>query len=174
MAKPMVTAAAKLALENAWDGLLPIDPREIANGILVSGRADDYYPIHVEAIPDLEYSGEAFFDDARQRFVCRFKSSEYPTRNNFTIAHELGHIILGHVNKGERPRRDTRVRMFSNDSKEVDANQFAAELLMPKKEILTAVDRYDSLDKVARIFQVSSTAMSYRLKNLGLLSVEFA
>ena len=42
---------------------------------------------------------------------------KYLPRLNFTIAHELGHIVLGHKNDGR--------------SEQFEANKFAAELLMP-------------------------------------------
>jgi Zn-dependent peptidase ImmA (M78 family) len=62
---------------------------------------------------------------------------------------------------------------------EVEANAFAAELLMPRqfieKEIDAAVSRHGTLHRDALIaelskkFKVSPEAMSYRLSNLGVL-----
>lgn len=171
MAKKEVRKAAKLALEVAWNGQLPVDPRRIAESLLVSDGGE-YYPIHLDGDKNLGFSGEAFFDKDFKRFVCRYKATELSIRSNFTIAHELGHIVLGHVNQGERPRRDTNVQIDNLDPVEVDANQFAAELLMPESLVRTAVERYNSLKTMAEIFDVSTTAMYYRLKNLNLLNTD--
>lgn len=169
MAKEEVRKVAKLALEVAWNGQLPVDPRRIAGNLLVSDGGE-YYPIYLDGDQNLGFSGEAFFDEENKRFVCRYKATELPVRSNFTIAHELGHIVLGHVNQGKRPRRDTNVQIDNYDPVEVDANQFAAELLMPESLVRTAVERYSNLKTMAEIFDVSTTAMYYRLKNLNLLN----
>jgi Zn-dependent peptidase ImmA (M78 family) len=59
--------------------------------------------------------------------------------------------------------------------REREANAFAAALLMPKQLIRAAIDRAhfdlgddESLDALARMFDVSRQAMAYRVANLGL------
>src|SRR5689334_16313131 len=62
-----------------------------------------------------------------------------PVRQNFTMAHELGHLLLHdqeqlHVDRGSflvRLRND--VSSKGTDEAEREANFFAASLLMPKK-----------------------------------------
>lgn len=101
------------------------------------------------------------------------------TRKRFTVAHELGHFSL-HDD-------EVHVDQFRNDQssegthvKEVEANAFAAELLMPEDEArrlvvpmsMLALDFHaeQALDKTARHFGVSRDALTWRLVNLGLLS----
>jgi Zn-dependent peptidase ImmA (M78 family) len=65
------------------------------------------------------------------------------------------------------------------DSEEIEANQFAAELLMPKDFVVTeiqkALKKHETHDgdtiigELAKAFDVSTQAMEYRLKNLGFL-----
>jgi Zn-dependent peptidase ImmA (M78 family) len=65
------------------------------------------------------------------------------------------------------------------DSKEIQANTFAAALLMPADWILKEVGRLrarspvpsddELVARLGRKFRVSREAMSYRLGNLGLL-----
>lgn len=105
------------------------------------------------------------------------KQSE--NRQRFTIAHELGHYVVHHsdwhVDKGKS------IKIYNRDSKsssgeyleEIEANQFAAELLMPKENIdrfmakqkITIFDE-DSIEKLAEFLKVSIQALSIRLAKL--------
>lgn len=71
------------------------------------------------------------------------------SRQRFTIAHELGHLILHRgrplvVDSVRVNLRDSRSSM-ATDLEEIEANSFAAELLMPRDLVLRhfreAVDR---------------------------------
>ncbi len=53
-----------------------------------------------------------------RRAVILLGPSERPGRRRFTLAHELGHVLLEHDGDG--------------DAREREANAFAAELLMPR------------------------------------------
>ncbi len=96
--------------------------------------------------------------------------NDLPTRQRFTIAHEIGHAVL-HSTEAE-PFVDlyrSSVSSLGTNQLERDANAFAAELLMPE-DLLT---RYCDLievnpDELAAIFQVSPQAMRNRLNNLRL------
>jgi Zn-dependent peptidase ImmA (M78 family) len=102
--------------------------------------------------------------------------SHAPVRRRFTIAHELGHFLL-HDGISSHYDRDYKVNFRSAESsqatntQEVEANFFAASLLMPRK-FLDADDAVDQLDSdigVARLaerYKVSRHAMSLRLVNL--------
>lgn len=115
-------------------------------------------------------------------------NSEHPkTRQRFTLAHEIGHLLLHegeplHVDS-DTPgfsvnRRDQRSREGS-DVTEREANHFAAELLMPatflEQDIGNAesVDLLDTketiLDDIAKKYGVSVKALTFRLANLGLI-----
>jgi Zn-dependent peptidase ImmA (M78 family) len=123
----------------------------------------------------------------KDRTVIGVNSSHPRTRQRFTIAHELAHLALNH--KGELfvdqtvksqstvIRRDG-VSSQAVDRAEIEANRFAAELLMPEALIVEAVRQrqekrpdYPSnflIDDLARAFEVSPQAMEYRLTNLGI------
>jgi Zn-dependent peptidase ImmA (M78 family) len=62
------------------------------------------------------------------------------------------------------------------DAKEIEANQFAASLLMPAKLVRAHAARFgkgplleDEVRHLAREFEVSEQAMTIRLTNLGLI-----
>ena len=101
-------------------------------------------------------------------------------RQRFTIAHEIGHFLL-HEDEGLHLDRAAHFRLRSDlasqgtDSAEIEANGFAAEILIPgsilQREMLRA-EALDVLDddflmKLGRRFGVSTQAMMLRLTNLG-------
>jgi Zn-dependent peptidase ImmA (M78 family) len=130
--------------------------------------------VKVEFAPfDDELSGMAFIKDGVP--AIGINSLHRPNRQRFTLAHELAHIVLHpdqlgkavHVDKGSL-RRD-RVSAEGSDLLEIQANVFAAELLMPE-ELLSAVldEKFDLedpqvLETLANKFRVSLTALQHRL-----------
>lgn len=83
-------------------------------------------------------------------FVIKLPFYSSPLRDNFTVAHELGHYLI-HYN-GEENVTYTR---YGTDSKEIEANRFAAAFLMPKNEFLEArKELNDSVSLLAARFQV--------------------
>jgi ribosomal protein L37E len=99
--------------------------------------------------------------------LVNYKKVRYPfqkssdRRLNFTIAHEIGHIILEHllIAKDEKDENNER------DMDEQEADEFAARLLMPGKLICTC--NYYSLDAVSSYMNVSNTALKVRLRLMG-------
>lgn len=154
-----VTAAS--LLNSHWDGRLPVDVASIARAM----------GIRVEASRSLGASG--VIENTAMGAVIRYSTTESPVRQRFTIAHEIGHFALGHLNSAGKMFRDTPEN-FSNGAapEERQANAFAAQLLMPEKVVKFAVNErgFNTLKSLANVFDVSEVAMKYRLVNLGLLS----
>ena len=89
-----------------------------------------------------------------------------PTRQRFTYAHELGHAIL---HEGENIIDYRSNLELPGDRKEVEANKFAAELLMPEGEFREVWQtRRANKTRVAAHFGVSEQAVGIRVSNLGL------
>jgi Zn-dependent peptidase ImmA (M78 family) len=113
--------------------------------------------------------------------VIGINSTHAPTRQRFTVAHEIGHYVMHAGQPMFVDRFVTRVNWRNGESnkEETDANQFAAELLMPRdfvaREVERAVGKRRSIDaqmlavRLAHLFNVSQQAMEYRLANLGVL-----
>jgi len=107
-------------------------------------------------------------------------------RQRFSIAHEIGHFFLRHqFESGEHVHVDRGYRISHRDQhsstgtnlKEVEANQFAASLLMPAPLLMEStkgleIEEFNDehVTKLASIFRVSEQAMTIRLSVLGLLS----
>jgi Zn-dependent peptidase ImmA (M78 family) len=149
-------------------------------------------PIAVEAIagarsvevvkqrfPDGDVSGMLLREP--EHVVIGVNSAHGVGRQRFTIAHELGHLEL---HRGRRLILDVPVRVdyrdrtssLATDREEIEANRFAAALLMPEAMVISAAREADArvledlVPLLAKRFQVSIEAMSYRLINLGLIS----
>lgn len=98
-------------------------------------------------------------------------------RRRFTIAHELGHLALGHLHGGEVVVDET---VRGRSPREREANAFAAGLLMPEAGVKGGWERLrhrlgkrplpiDWIVWLAASFGVSDQAAAYRLANLGLI-----
>ncbi len=129
---------------------------------------------------DNELSGMAFIKDGTA--IIGINALHHPNRQRFTIAHECGHLVLHreqvtrevHVDKAFPMLMRDAVSAASVDPMEIEANLFAAELLMP--EYLLAGELGDStfdidddaaVTALARRFRVSMSAMQFRLGNLS-------
>lgn len=88
----------------------------------------------------ISYSEEAFRDGAHR--IIAYNQDKSPLRIRFSLAHELGHHILGHKN-------ETR-------HNEIEANFFAGNLLAPRMAIYYA--RCQNARDVSFIFQISEEA----------------
>jgi Zn-dependent peptidase ImmA (M78 family) len=95
---------------------------------------------------------------------------DHPVRQRFTVAHEIGHHVLGHTQYGRRFRDNPENYSMSSLPEEREANSFAAELLMPlsQLEYMLYVQNVDDISQLAEIFNVSEIAMAIRLRNLGV------
>lgn len=119
--------------------------------------------------------------------------NEFEPRYRFTIAHELAHFNL-HLRDGlPQGYKDDDLTMFRKEDnwnkEESEANGFAASLLMPGDLIIkniyniysgifndsnvgsngASIKKGDLVRRLSIVFNVSSTAMEYRLINMGIL-----
>jgi Zn-dependent peptidase ImmA (M78 family) len=127
----------------------------------------EHYQLTLEQAKFQQYSVGGAFD--REKKTIYLAVDESPIRQAFTIAHELGHLIL-HKKKQDLFFRH-QVKEFNGDSKEDEreANWFAASLLMPKEMVVKTWNEYKSIELLAQYFGVSRQAAFWRVKNLGLL-----
>jgi len=154
---------ARDILREHWNGSIPVDPGKIAESLGVR-----VVPVGTLLTP-AEYSG--YFKRSDPELggpVIRYNRNDPLVRKRFTVAHEIGHFVLGH---NDAPR-DTPENFSASttDSRERSANQFAAELLMPENAVRQAAmgGRFSSVEELADVFKVSGLAMSFRLTNLKL------
>lgn len=135
-----------------------------------------------------ELSGFLLRDIKSNRAVIGVNDTHSSNRKNFTIAHEIGHFLLheGDVIHIDRGNAGFRMKLRSEEASkgtevdEIEANLFAAELLMPinflEKDLaqLGNLDLQDErvereLTILAKKYQVSNQALTFRLINLGFI-----
>jgi Zn-dependent peptidase ImmA (M78 family) len=158
----------------------------------ILGRYGYGVPIDIEAIVkaegillqkenlEAEVSGMLVIKESQT--IIAINEKHALTRQRFTIAHEFGHYVLhrslSNVFFDEslvffRDRESTTGTKYQ----EIEANNFAAELLMLRKHLaLKPLDAFDEADnsgicQLAQEFGVSTQALTIRLTKLGLITV---
>lgn len=149
-------------------GQVPVDVAKIARELGAT--------IHEEPVED-NVSGFLAWKNGRP--VIGVNGCHSQNRQRFTIAHEIGHILLHpqlnlHIDDtfAVKLRSDKSRRGEGNDEKE--ANIFAAELLMPITRLMEdakrigVIDVHDEqrIERLAKTYKVSTQAMAIRLQQL--------
>lgn len=151
----------------------PIPVEKIAESL---GARLVYEPSHEG---EEEVYGMLYRDEGQP--VIGVNSTNHIHRQRFTIAHEIGHLLCHegkiYVDSPTIRYRDSKSSL-AIDKEEVEANGFAAELLMPQdflKRSLQSIgkkkieDRHKITEKLSKEFKVSVQTIEFRLKNLGIL-----
>jgi Zn-dependent peptidase ImmA (M78 family) len=156
---------------------MPIDVRMLAES---AG-----YRVAFRYFDDADISGTVM-QGADGKVILGINTLHAPVRQRFSIAHELGHAQL-HLSQTDTlfvdpPAgvlfRDSRASL-GEDPREINANQFAAAVLMPRnmvhealKSIAKSSTRFtieEAVGRLAKQFDVSIQAMKYRLVVLGYI-----
>lgn len=155
----------------------PIPIEDLARGLGIL--------VHYEPF-DGDLSGILLRDE--DRTIIGINSRHAGVRQRFTVAHELGHFLLHagnkvHVDREFRVNFRDATHTTGSASEEMEANRFAAALLMPESLMREAFRRKTSngfdplgdddesdevIQKLAREFKVSNQALLIRLGELGL------
>jgi Zn-dependent peptidase ImmA (M78 family) len=162
---------AKELLEKSNIRKAPVPVEKLASALNAIVR---YQPF------DGDVSGLVHNQDSQA--VIGVNSNHAETRQRFTIAHEIGHLLLHH---SESLHVDNQLRSVVNfrdevsslgvDDSEIEANQFAAELLMPEEFILrdlkeiSATEPEAAVEELAQRYRVSIQSMAIRLSKLGFI-----
>lgn len=146
-------------------------------------------PVNVEKVAE-KLSATVLYDDLEDEvsgFLLKEKGvatiavnqHHHANRQRFTLAHECGHLVL-HADQGDRLWVDKAYFFRDANSStgdqlaEIQANRFAAALLMPEELIRSALEDaaiISDIDifRLAVRFEVSEQAMTLRLISLGLI-----
>lgn len=102
--------------------------------------------------------------------TIRISPSDTPERKRFSIAHELGHLIMDHVESIQKVCSDQDMMSWYNNDKETQANFFASELLLPKKLVEKRCDvskaNFKPIIQIAKDFRTSLTATAIKFVRL--------
>lgn len=178
-----IESRAATVLRQAGALSAPVDLHKVAAHLKVE--------IHEQTLEDVVSGVLVIQGDERHILVNR---THHPNRKRFSIAHELGHLVLHHE-RGDRLFIDKHLSIYqrvgsatspayqqpgasTTPADEKQANQFASALLMPREILLFATkdkDHWDELDiaTLASQFGVSEQALTIRLRQLGILDSVF-
>ncbi len=158
---------------------VPVDVNQIAEFLNLK--------INYEMNFDDTVGSISFCDEGAVININQFENTFEP-RRRFTLAHEIGHYCLHRSSERTKFVDDRKTMSRSGsywDVYESEANNFAAELLMPKKLVVEkgreVINSYlttnnvkimparQFIENMSSLFQASNPAMEYRLRNLGFI-----
>jgi len=111
---------------------------------------------------------------SRDGYILKVNASHHPVRQNFSCAHEIGHILLDelakqHLSSGTDFRGISQV---TGKTKERLCDIAATELLMPapvfSKYLVDFGLCIDSVERLAHIFKVSIPAAAIRVQEIDI------
>lgn len=147
---------------------------QAAMELLIETGAEGIYPFPFDDVVDKIGYNLAFFNPSektkemsgavdRTNKIILINKKESTKRQFFTIAHEIGHIRL-------HPDNHVDFRTPLNTPEEAEANEFAANLLMPAPKFIEIYNQLaGNIFDVANFFFVSTLAAQIRARKLGLV-----
>lgn len=166
--------------ENGFEVNPPIDVEEIVR----------YLNVDYANTPDFrkfKVVGSISLIDGKPKIWVNPMENSMLERKRFTIAHELGHLMFNHLSSIKQNIDDDIISLNRDDNwdeLEMEANGFAAQLLMPANIVKEELEKYiadyrrethqtpsndDKVVALSAVFNVSRAAMEYRLSKLGEL-----
>lgn len=146
---------------NAWDFLIKNNINEYPLSINKIIKQNNWYLVDYQVY--CNYKGKDIFEliskfpdaftvqDKNNNFLICFNTQNNKQRIRFSIAHEIGHIVLGHL--------------YKNEKLEKEANMFASRILMPM--LLIKELGITTPEELANICDVSIEAATFRFKRFN-------
>jgi len=142
----------------------PVDISGLAKAMGVNVWESDVLPGDV--------SGQILLDPLNggsEGYSILVRSTDSYVRRRFTVAHELGHFVLHRTSIGSLFSEDNLYRSGLPNQLEIEANRYAANVLMPVRLVRQHIEAYGpDVAKLAQAFEVSEAAMKIRLEGLFL------
>ncbi|CAK1941526.1 HTH-type transcriptional regulator / antitoxin HigA [Vibrio crassostreae] len=162
---PMSTKTPEDVIAIAKRNEITTNPLDLSSLCHVLGIGIQFVPLENNISGRLHHDGN--------RWIINVNSLHHQRRQRFTIAHELGHYFL-HRNSQEKYEDATFHRGKQYSLKELEADNFAGALLMPKAEFKDFVRSYSNkIDDIAEHFGTSSVAIKKRADVIRSNSYEF-
>ena len=117
-------------------------------------------------LSDLTKQTDGFCLYSSGRYYIFYDDTMPRARQRFTVAHEIGHIMLGHIGNGQCTRIN-REPATDDAPEETQANQFAARILAPAW-VLHSIHAFTPAE-IADACEISMTAASFRAQRMELL-----
>ena len=156
--------------------------RALIRGFLKKNNLYDSYPVNLNKIADI-VGASIFFHYLPEKisgFVLQGNNKDYPYiigvnkskhyhHQRFTIAHELSHVILRHIERKKSLMDSSNIYNLSFIDKgiEREANIGASELLVPTDKLKKILFNNFSIETAAKFFMVSKKVIEYRIKEVN-------
>lgn len=156
--------AWRVILECGIDSL-PVKPSDVCRhyGWILSDYRDGAGSIQVLGLSELMEQTDGFCTVTKKHTYIFFDSSLPVGRQRFTVAHEIGHQLLGHVGPG-MATVENRDPTGSEREEERQANQFAARLLAPAC-VLHALGAVTA-EEIRQLCGISQQAAEFRAERM--------
>lgn len=155
----------KIARDKAWGTLikckihtLPLNLAQISNYYNIT-------TIKYSQSNNKTLTGDGFSTKINRKLIIYYNDIDYPVpRQRFTIAHEIGHCLLGHTKENVNTFRYNSEADDYKNIKEIQANVFARDLLMPAT-VLHSLN-IKSCEDISKLCNVSLQSAKIRYKRL--------
>ena len=156
-------AAWRILLDCEIDQL-PVDLNNICKQLSLHARSYTAVRNQFGRLPEQCAEADGMIYVLHGEPVLLYDDAAAAGRARFTVAHEIGHLVLGHVDDALPLHRSN---ISSTDPRERAANQFAARLLAPAC-VLWGLDLHTP-EEIAAACNISITAASFRAERMETL-----
>ena len=155
--------------ENRRSGMFATNLEEILDKLHIQAYYADMSEVFPDTLNARDNISACIINNNEERIIY-INKCDGPRRQRFSVAHEIGHYILQHLEEsgGEILYRNERATL-GIDSREISANRFASSLLMPKYLVEIMYNRGFTVEMMADAFLVSNQVVTYRLQQLKLI-----
>lgn len=105
------------------------------------------------------------YRDRSGNYLTVFDETPFPSRIRWTLAHEIGHIMLGHLTDFEETSLNRGLSEGKYRVLEREADTFAAELLAPMA-VLREIGAYRS-EEIMTVCRISKEASGFRERDIS-------
>lgn len=159
------TNSAELSKSEIWEKAIAENK---ADPLDIEWVATNLFGLQIKRM-DLGDEASGFLNELDDHWCIFINKYENIRRQRFTIAHELAHYIL-HKNKKNLAKDFIFFRDENNNDEEKEANEFAAELLMPEERVKDYIKNgCNTIKLLADKFNLSTPAVRYRAYKLKLI-----
>lgn len=160
-----ITQSVRLSKAEIWEKAVAANKAEPLD---IEWVATSLFGLQIKRM-DLGDEASGFLNELGDRWCIFINKYENIRRQRFTIAHELAHYIL-HKNNKKLVKDLIFFRDENNNDEEKEANEFAAELLMPEERVRDYIKNgCNTIKLLADKFNLSTPAVRYRAYKLNLI-----
>lgn len=154
----------KQARDKAWETLIKCKVTSLPVNLATIAKLNTIAILKYSESADQNLTGDGFSFKSNGRCIIYYNDLKPTHRIRFTIAHELGHCLLGHLLFGKTYHRNSEINTNNIDIREMQANVFARDTLMPATVLHSL--RINSADDISKICNVSIQSAEIRYKRL--------